>query len=111
MPPRVSSLVWFLEAFARLTIYQASVLERICDAVEARRHEVVPPLVVQAVRSIAALSYAHPGVMQMGTTCLLDNSDDLPMEELEALSQALEILGGIPSTTADEATQQGVLLV
>merc|ERR1712039_1162717 len=46
-PPRISSLVGFLESYARLTIYDADVLAQLCDALVKRRQELVSPLVVR----------------------------------------------------------------
>uniref|UniRef100_A0A7S4Q8F3 RNA-editing substrate-binding complex 6 protein domain-containing protein n=1 Tax=Alexandrium monilatum TaxID=311494 RepID=A0A7S4Q8F3_9DINO len=92
-PPLISSLVGAFEAYARLNIYEASVVQLFCDAIVKRREELVLPLVVQAARSAAAFSFAHPGLIELAAGQLAQPGEDAPAEELEALARALEELG------------------
>lgn len=99
---RVSSLVWLLEAFARVTIYEADVLNLLCDSLVQRASDLDPSLVVQALKAVAALSHAHPGLIALGSSCLERSSEELNTDELEMLMKALEdlgVLGNDPSAT------------
>jgi len=105
-PPLISSLVGFFEAYARLNIYDALVVQRFCDAIVKRRDELVLQLVVQATRAAAAFSFAHPGLLALASSFLSEASKDQPLEELEALARALEDLG-----VAGEGAEQSRLLL
>merc|ERR1712087_144594 len=89
VPPRVSSLVGFLESYARLTIYDADVLAQLCDALVKRRDELVSHLVVRAARAAAALSFPHTGLIDVARTCLANWSEDLPVEDFQTLERSL----------------------
>eukprot|EP00927_Polykrikos_kofoidii_P012822 TRINITY_DN15560_c0_g1_i1.p1 TRINITY_DN15560_c0_g1~~TRINITY_DN15560_c0_g1_i1.p1 ORF type:complete len:556 (-),score=77.54 TRINITY_DN15560_c0_g1_i1:63-1730(-) len=97
-PPRISLLIAFLEAYARLTVYEAGVLELLCDAILHRRDELAPALVVQVARAMAALSFAHQGLIAESARCLAleeegaGHADGLTTEDLESLRQSLEVL-------------------
>merc|ERR1712176_884732 len=80
------------EAYGRVTIFKANVLQLLCDAIVLRRQELAPPLVVQAVHAAASLSYAHPGLIREAALCLEQYADDLVAEDAAKLTRALEIL-------------------
>mmetsp|Transcript_151901 Transcript_151901/g.487494 ORF Transcript_151901/g.487494 Transcript_151901/m.487494 type:complete len:579 (+) Transcript_151901:233-1969(+) len=91
--PRVASLVWLMEAYARLTIFEAEILQLLCDAIVARRADLEPQMVVHALRAAAALSWAHDGLIALGADCLAEQSEDLTIEDLEQLAKSLHELG------------------
>lgn len=91
--PRVVSLLWLLEAYGRLTIFEAHILELLCDSICSRREELTPPLIVQAVRAAAALSFSHPGIVQLGISVVEQEGENMTFEELEIITRALEALG------------------
>eukprot|EP00929_Paragymnodinium_shiwhaense_P044786 TRINITY_DN22963_c0_g1_i2.p1 TRINITY_DN22963_c0_g1~~TRINITY_DN22963_c0_g1_i2.p1 ORF type:complete len:517 (-),score=64.37 TRINITY_DN22963_c0_g1_i2:98-1648(-) len=68
--PRVASLVNILEAYARLTIYEADILQLLCDTIVARQRELAVPLVPQVVRSLAALAYPHRELLDIATAVM-----------------------------------------
>lgn len=112
-PPQASSLVFVLEALARLTIYEAPVIATLCDALAARHAELTPRYVVKATRALSALSFAHQGLLEVGRACLTERGSELPIEELKLLTSALDALGGGVGDSDGEfvALQQGQLLL
>lgn len=91
--PRAMSLVWLLEAYARLTIFEAPILELLCDSLCRRHEEVTAPLAVQALKAAAALSFSHPGLVQLGLSVVAKDGENMTFEELETITRALEELG------------------
>lgn len=90
--PRVGALVALMEAYARLTIYQVDILERLCNAVTDRHEELEPSMVVQAVQAVATLSYVHNGLLGMAAKFVQSHGQDLPTDELEILQSHLAML-------------------
>lgn len=95
--PRVSSLVWILEAYARLTIAEVQAIQLLCDAITARQSELEPQLVVQAIRAIAGLSCGHDGLLDVGVGCMKAHGEDLSSEDSAQLAEALQTLGAASS--------------
>lgn len=93
--PRVASLVMILEAFGRVTIFDAEALGLLADALALRGGELELPLVVAATRALASLSFAHPGILELASRSLAESGDHLSEEAFGMLVRALQELGAL----------------